>query len=208
MPGEPGPPHRKRMRRREDPLGVRFLTFSCHRRLPALGVESVAERFLEALARCRIEHGLALYAWVIMPEHVHLLAAPGRRDGGEGRPLNIVALSDTLRSVKMSVSKRCLPMLAKSTLGDQLRDSDGSPRLWQAGGGFDRNVRSLAEFCREVRYIHRNPVERGLVERPEDYRWSSVRWWSGLRNGPWGPELECDPPPGWGIDWSRWKRFV
>ncbi|MBY0261601.1 MAG: hypothetical protein K2Q20_04625 [Phycisphaerales bacterium] len=196
------------MRRRENPLGVRFITFSCHRRLPALAIGDVARTLTRALARARAEHGLALYAWVAMPEHVHLLVAPGRRVILGADHWELVPLSDTLRSVKMSVSRRCLPGLAGTDLGPDLRDSDGVPRLWQAGGGFDRNVRSMGEFCREVRYVHRNPVERGRVDRPEDYRWSSVRWWAGVRDGPWGPELECDPPPGWGIDWSGWKGFV
>ena len=45
-------------------------------------------------------------------------------------------------------------------------------RFWQKGGGFDRNVRDDAEFSREVRYVHHNPVERALVTRPEDWTWS------------------------------------
>ncbi len=80
-------------------------------------------------------------------------------------------------------------------------DATGKPRFWQKGGGFDRNVRTTTEFSREVRYIHRNPVERGLVDEAGDWRWSSVRWWRGVRES----EFECDPPP-WG-DWSQWKGF-
>jgi putative transposase len=44
-----------------------------------------------------------------------------------------------------------------------------------------------------IDYIHLNPVRRGLVERPEDWAWSSARWYAGLRPVP----LEMDPtlPP-------------
>ncbi len=60
----------------------------------------------------------------------------------------------------------------------------------------------MTEFTKEVWYIHTNPVRKGLVERAEDWKWSSVRWWMGEREG----EVECDPPPG-KIDWKRWKGF-
>jgi hypothetical protein len=86
----------------------------------------------------------------------------------------------------------------------RIADATGRPRFWQKGGGFDRNVRSEAEFAREVRYIHRNPVERGLVKTPPEWPWSSVRWWMGLREG----EVECDPPAGPPGSWDRWKGFM
>jgi len=39
------------------------------------------------------------------------------------------------------------------------------------------SVTSESKFMEKVNYIHLNPVRAGLVERAEDYRWSSVRWW-------------------------------
>ncbi|GMV25093.1 MAG: hypothetical protein AMXMBFR58_11240 [Phycisphaerae bacterium] len=60
------------------------------------------------------------------------------------------------------------------------------------------------EPCREIRYNHRNPLERGLVKRPEDWRWSSVLWWMGHRE----QEAECALPPGDEEVWTRWKEFV
>jgi putative transposase len=184
------------MKRVEVPGGWRFITFSCNRRLPLLSNDTICQLFLESLDESRRKHGFQLFAWVIMPEHVHLLMQP-RLDAD---------LSDALLSLKLAVSKVVIarwrqlnaPILARIT------DSDGTPRYWQPGGGFDGNVRSLLEFCREVRYIHRNPVKRGLVEAPEHWRWSSVRWWMGEREG----EFPCDPPPGKYERWNRWKGFV
>ena len=54
-------------------------------------------------------------------------------------------------------------------------------RFWQAGGGFDRNVVELATVHSIIDYIHANPVRRRLVERPEDWDWSSARWYAGIR---------------------------
>ncbi len=54
-------------------------------------------------------------------------------------------------------------------------------RFWQPGGGYDRNVVELATVHDMIAYIHANPVRRGLVLRPEDWEWSSARWYAGFR---------------------------
>jgi putative transposase len=151
---------------------------------------------LESICRAKAVHGFQLHAWVIMPEHVHLLLRPGR-DRGES------SIERCLRLMKLSVSCLVLPRWKKQNapILDRIRLADGSLRFWQKGGGFDRNVRDEGELSRTIKYIHLNPVERGLVEKPEDWKWSSVRWWSGLRDG----EVPCDWPPGPG--WPRWKGF-
>jgi putative transposase len=59
----------------------------------------------------------------------------------------------------------------------------GEPaRLWQSRY-YDRNVRDHAEFVEKLRYIHRNPVKRGLVDRPEDWPWSSFRHYATGEKG-------------------------
>jgi putative transposase len=54
-------------------------------------------------------------------------------------------------------------------------------RFWQPGGGYDRNITSAAALRAVIDYIHANPVRRGLVDRAEDWEWSSARWYAGLR---------------------------
>ena len=128
-----------------------------------------------------------------MPEHVHLLVYPR---GPE-------AMISRIRSaIKEPVARRAIAYLeehapewlAKITVreGQRVRR-----RFWQPGGGFDRNVRDFDELCREVRYIHRNPVERGLVERPTEWAWSSARWYAGERGSEAGIQMdEVSPGPG------------
>ncbi len=152
--------------------------------------------FAHALDAAHRRFGFELFAWVVMPEHVHLLVSPP-----EG-----VALDRVLLAIKLAVSTRVLARW-KAAAVPILRDitlPDGTPQFWQKGGGFDRNTRDTSEFMKTVCYIHRNPVTRGLVERPEDWRWSSVRWWMGRRDG----ELACDPPPNPTIDWSGWRGYM
>ena len=53
----------------------------------------------------------------------------------------------------------------------------GELPFWQARY-FDHNVRNHEGFVTQLRYIHRNPVKRGLCLQPEDWTWSSFRAWA------------------------------
>jgi REP-associated tyrosine transposase len=122
-----------------------FLTFSCYGRRPYLSTIAAMELFEDALERVRLRYRLAVAGYVVMPEHVHLLVNEPQRG----------LLSTAVQALKLSVSVR------------------GRERpFWQAHY-FDFNVSSHAKFVEKLRYMHRNPVRRGLVEAPEDWRWSS-----------------------------------
>ena len=134
----------KRFQRSE---ALHFITFSCFHRLPLLGAarpKGIFEAFLEKI---RARHDARIYAYVLMPEHVHLLI---------NEPSTIL-LAQFLKSLKQITSRRLR--------GDR-------QQFWQERY-FDRNVRGEAARSEVIRYIHRNPVKRGLVATPEQYRWSS-----------------------------------
>ncbi len=151
--------------------GVRFVTFSCQHRLPLFTNQNLAALMRERLFFYQTEGTLRIYAWVIMPEHVHILCCPSK-----GSTLEAI-----LRSMKMSVAKTALNHWQKlnAPILTKLADATGNSRFWLKGGGFDRNVRTDDEFSREFNYIHHNPVTRGLAKTPTDYAWSSARFWSG-----------------------------
>lgn len=97
---------------------------------------------------------------------------------------------DVLRTLKTGLAKRVIARWREldATVLGKITDQRGIARFWLRGGGYDRNVFSAKEIEEKIAYIHANPVRRGLVERPEDWVWSSVRWWQGRREG----ELPCD----------------
>ncbi len=184
-----GPSVRKLMKRREE--GPRFLTFSCFRRLRLFSNAAIRDVFVDSLYTTRTNFGFKLYAWVIMPEHVHLLL--------ETPAENTVAAA--LRSMKVSTSMKVLRRWKQlhAPVLSRIVGPSGRPMFWQPGGGFDRNVRDEDTLGRHIQYIHRNPVERGLVAKPEEWEWSSVRWWDGDRTA-----RPCDPPPGDPRRWTQW----
>ncbi len=109
---------------------------------------TTAKRMFEVgLERVRVGFDLCMYGYVVMPDHVHLLLSERKRG----------TLADAIKSLKQGVSRRLI--------GE-------AEHFWQKRY-YDFNVRNEAQFVEKLRYIHRNPVVRGLCERPEDWQWSS-----------------------------------
>lgn len=126
---------------------LHFLTFSCHGRLPYLANARACELFLQTLETIRRRYILFVFGYVVMPEHVHLLVSEPRRG----------TLDRAIQALKTSVSKQ------------------STQRPFWLARYYDFNVRSEAKRVEKLRYMHRNPVTRGLVYGPEDWAWSSFR---------------------------------
>jgi putative transposase len=118
--------------------------------MPKFGGAAAKAVFERALERTRRAYGFCVIGYVVMPEHVPLLL---------GEP-ETALLATALQSLKQSVSRRLA-----------LRRSEP---FWQARY-YDFNVWTERKRIEKLRYIHRNPVTRGLVVRPEDWAWSSFR---------------------------------
>lgn len=173
--------HRKTAHRYSPRSGVHYLTFSCYRRLPLLGTPRLRDEFVQALIAARRVHRFKLTAWVVMPEHIHIMVMPTAASGPDWEEGYGSALPSILIGLKKPVSTKILARWREIKWNNlsAITDSRGNEHFWQPGGGFDRNVRTIEELVREVRYIHQNPVERGLVKEPTDWAWSSARWYAG-----------------------------
>jgi len=132
-----------------------FLTFSCYRRRPYLKSAAAMELFEDALERVRQRYLFVVAGYVVMPEHVHLLINEPQR----------ALLSKAIQALKLSASMR----------------SQERP-FWQAHY-YDFNVSTHEKFVEKLRYIHRNPVRRGLATRPEDWKASSFRHYQTGQQG-------------------------
>ena len=166
-------PHRKTIRHFDELNHVHELTFSCFQRLPLLVDNEWREQFCMALDRAIARHQYRLLAYVLMPEHVHLIVHP-QPDGS--------SVSDLLRAIKRPFSYRIKQRLIESNssllnkLTIRQRPGVMTFRFWQEGPGFDRNLTESSTIVAAVNYVHLNPVRRGLCERAVDWKWSSARW--------------------------------
>jgi putative transposase len=173
--------HRNICRRYYEPGHAHSLTFSCFCRRPFLSRDRSRLWLIEAIDRARQKHAFDLWAYVIMPEHIHLLIWPrGSR----------YSISRILTSVKRPVSIKALSHVRKSAPVFLSRMEDRQPsgqvhyRFWQRGGGYDRNLTEPRTIWAEIDYIHANPVRRGLCETPTGWPWSSAAEYERGGTGP------------------------
>ncbi len=104
-----------------------------------------------------------LLAWVIMPNHVHVLF----------QPINNWTVSKIVASWKKFTARRVSDFLRANPDADLEIGGHRGKRIWHREY-WDRYIRDETHFCRTIEYIHQNPVKAGLVEKPEEWRWSSA----------------------------------
>ena len=150
------------LKRYQDSGQFHFVTFSTYRRLPFLNQPWIRDLFVDCLEQTRSKYRFQIFGYVVMPEHVHLLVSEPEKG----------LLATAIQALKIAVARRAT----------RYRPGNEVP-LWQKRY-YDHNLRSHQSFTNKLRYIHRNPVKRGLAARPEDWRWSSFRHYAMREFGP------------------------
>ena len=152
---------------------LHFVTFSCYRRQPLLGTFEARDRFLKILDEVCSRHKFRIVGYVVMPEHVHLLMG----EPASGNP------SKVLQVLKQKVSRALRGEAVGLISGEKMPECDGSEAeedaFWQRRF-YDFNVWNPKKVKEKLDYMHANPVNRGLVEHPKDWPWSS---WSHYAMG-------------------------
>jgi putative transposase len=171
---------RKRLRRHDVHGNAREFTFCCYHGYRFFSRDRTRQWFIDALADAHAKHPFDLWAFVIMPEHIHLLVYP-REPGMKMGPLMGQIKEKVGRQAVEFLTQHAPDWLPRITVREGKRTRR---RFWQPGGGFDRNGVEFKTIHHMINYIHDNPVRRGLVERPEDWYWSSARWYRGLHPVP------------------------
>ncbi len=116
----------------------------------------IADMVVEVIHHCANVLGrYTLHAFVVMPNHVHILVSPN------------VPLPRLTKALKGFTAKRANQILART----------GNP-FWQEES-YDHLVRDSVEWERIKFYIEENPVRAGLVRQARHYRWSSAGWATG-----------------------------
>lgn len=158
------------MKRYDVPGHARELTFSCYQRYKYFQDENACSFFLNELEKARNLFSFKLWAYVIMPNHIHLLIWPQN---------STYKMSTMLQSIKGKTStyyKKYLAQINPKLYESYLVKEKGKEifKFWQAGGGFDRNLWNGKAIHNSIKYIENNPVRSNLVSQPEDWKWSSA----------------------------------
>lgn len=169
-----------------------FITTVTRNRLPVFRTEPLKRVTCAALNEARNSGGFALFAYVVMPDHIHIVT-----DGA-------LRASETLRYVNGILSRRVLGYLKEGNFTKSLEKL----RSARKGRGYEHSlvdhhsnalpVFSEAFFMQKVNYLHLNPVRARLAARAEEYRWSSARCWMG--------QLDEEEPLRVDIETIIWRR--
>jgi putative transposase len=181
--------------------GLHFITCSCYRRQPILGTSERRDLFLSVLENMRQRYHFVVVGYVVMPEHFHLLMS----EPEVGTP------SVVMQAVKLGFARRLIARSGeKPHFSRKERARNGAPEsgrlqassrmvglhIWQRRF-YDFNLWSQKKEAEKLHYMHQNPMERGLVEHPEDWNWSSFRAYALGEVG----AVRVN-------DWSRWEERI
>ena len=144
---------------------LHFITCSCYRRQPLLGTPRRRDLLLTVLEQVRKRYEFVVVGYVVMPEHIHLLISEPQKKNP----------STVMQALKLSFARRVLAEARRRRNPSQASLFEHAPQhIWQKRF-YDFNVWTEHKRIEKLRYMHRNPVKRGLVESPELWRWSSFR---------------------------------
>ncbi len=167
---------------------LHFITCSCYQR-PQLGTGARRDLLLRVLERAQQRYRFVVIGYVVMPEHFHLLIT----EPDVGDP-----------SVVMKViEERFTKLLHRQPTHPKTADEWGTRTvtgpIWQKRF-YNFNVCTSQKRVEKLRYLHRSPVKRGLVEKPEDWDWSSFRAYAFQQVGAvrvncqeWPPTISYSP---------------
>ena len=165
-----------------------FITIKTHNNKPVFINEKLCGILISNLNYYRRQLRFKLLAYVIMPDHFHAIIW---WDAEKYRELNISKIMRSLKShtareiIDLSTGSRgpltsavnkCLGQVTQTTRKKypHRRISEQKYRLWQPSF-YDFNIYSEKKFQQKLDYIHNNPVRAKIVEKPEDYKFSSFR---------------------------------
>lgn len=159
-----------------DQQAIHFITFAVVEWVDVFTRKTYRDILIDSLQHCQQQKGLVLHAWCIMSNHVHLLASA--KDGN---------LSDILRNFKKFTSRQIITAIQNNEeesrkdwmlhIFQKAGEANGrntTYQFWRQDSG-PKECFSPAFTAQKIDYIHNNPVEAGLVQKPEDYIYSSAK---------------------------------
>ena len=168
-----------------------YLTSVTKDRLPVFRSDEIKLITCAALDEARRSGEFALYAYAIMPDHLHVITD------------SILSPSRTLQFINGITGRRMIGYLKEhgyeaslKKLQHELRPRRYSQSLWDHHPDA-RLLLTENMLMQRVHYTHQNPVRADLVKKPEEYRWSSIRYWSG--------RILEDEPLRMDIDRIKWR---
>ena len=156
-----------------DQQGLYFFTLTVKDWIDIFTRNEYRKIVTDSLSYCTKEKGLEIYAWVLMSNHLHIIASSSKEDlSGILRDFKKFTASKIIEAINDNTKesrKRWLLWLLKS----KDEGEKETKQLWQPGN-HPVELRTEAFYKQKMQYIHQNPVRAGWVSNEEDYEWSSA----------------------------------
>ena len=155
---------------------IHFITFAVVEWVDVFIRKDYRDIVLDSIKFCQLEKGLLLHCWCIMSNHLHLIVSAKNEN-----------LSDVLRDFKKFTSKQIIAAIEANKQESrrdwmlQIFKEEGEKNSRNTNNQFWRQdnqpqeLYSAAFIFQKINYIHNNPVEAGIVEKPEHYLYSSAK---------------------------------
>jgi len=150
-----------------------YFTAVTHHRLPIFRTDYLKQIVCNAFNEARNNHGLLILAYVIMPDHSHTLIYSERKMEDALRLINGISARRVIQCLKGNNFDSSLFKLRTAT-----RERNHKHSVWEHHSD-SLEIFGEDTFRQKIDYIHMNPVRAGLVNRPDKYKFSSARLWSG-----------------------------
>jgi putative transposase len=178
---------RKRFYHYNTPGHAHELTFWCVRHTRLFDDALARELFLQELSRARVAYKFKLFAYVIMPTHVHMVIGPSEPK------YDIMRIRNGIKGCFARRYRSALRVQAEGKNGD-----DPVFSFWEQGGGEDRNLWDAGAIVDSIHYIEANPVRSLLADAPDEWPASSAharRHGTGMVPDAFGKSLSATPSP-------------
>ena len=155
---------------------IHFITFAVVEWVDVFTRQEYRDIMLDSIRFCQTEKGLLLHCWCMMSNHLHLIVSAKNED-----------LSDVLRDFKKFTSKQVIAAIennSKESRKDWMlkifreqgekNSRNTSYQFWRQDNQ-PQELYSAAFIFQKMNYVHNNPVEAGIVEKPEHYLYSSAK---------------------------------
>mgnify|MGYP003630057723 CR=1 FL=1 len=189
--------NQKQIRHYHEPGDCHELTFSCYQNKPLLTNAVWNQMLCQSIDRALVRYDFGLIAFVIMPNHLHLLIYPKQQECQIDRFLFAIKRPFSYR-IKELLIEADDPLLGELTIRD--RPGNTVFRFWQEGAGYDRNLSSQKAVEASIHYFHLNPVRKKLVDQCHDWKWSSASWYESE-----GQIIDSNLPVISGLPWDYFE---
>lgn len=157
--------------------GIYFITCTVNQWVDVFTSTAYINILLDSLRYCQKQKGLEIFSWVVMTNHIHLIISTHKDN-----------LSDIIRDFKKFTASQIVNAISENTKESRkswllwLLKKEDEITFWQEGYHAEE-ITSLNFFNIKQDYIHLNPVRAGIVEKEEEYLYSSCGQIYGVRKG-------------------------